>query len=269
VVKEIQTSIDKPSHHQVSAGDITFDALNTSIELKSIKFTYNHLENVLEDVDFTIGKGKMTAIVGASGSGKSTLIDLLLRHYDPTEGLILVDGIDLKKFDPASWRRSIGIVSQDVFLFNDTVYNNIWLGRPGLTQEQVVLAAQRAFADQFILEQPEGYETNIGDRGWNLSGGQRQRIALARAIAADPEILILDEATSALDSVSERLIQDYIDRVRGEKTLVIVAHRMSTIRTADNIIVLQNGDVVEQGDWESLMQQQGVFAAYQNMQSVG
>jgi subfamily B ATP-binding cassette protein MsbA len=177
--------------------------------------------------------------------------------------------VDLRELDLESWRKTIGVVSQDVFLFNDTVANNIALWRPEASQESIIEAAKQAYAHEFIQQMPEGYETTIGDRGWNLSGGQRQRLALARAIFSKPEVLILDEATSSLDSESERFIQEYINEIRGTRTLVVVAHRMSTIRGADKIVVLEEGKIVEEGDLNSLLAASGPFARFYRLQFSG
>jgi len=251
---------------RLESGDAQFVGLSSGIVLDGVSFSYNGLDDVLVDTSFCIDKNKMTAIVGSSGAGKSTIIDLLLRYDDPTKGAILVDGVDLRNLNLSAWRSKIGVVSQDVFLFNDTVANNIALWRPDATEESIIKAAKQAFANDFIQNLPNGYHTSIGDRGWNLSGGQRQRIALARAILNEPEILILDEATSSLDSESETFIQDYINGIRGSSTMVVVAHRMSTIQDADKIVVLQDGRIVEQGNVSSLLDASGPFANYHRLQ---
>jgi len=268
-LRQVQQVMGEPAQPKVVSGTRVFEGLQDAIQLRAVSFSFNGSAEVLNNADFRIDQGKMTAIVGASGAGKTTIVDLILRHYDPIGGQMLVDGVDLRELDLASWRRAIGVVSQDNFLFNDTVSNNIALGRDGVTSELVVDAAKRAYAHEFVQELPQGYETPIGDRGWNLSGGQRQRLALARAILLTPEILILDEATSALDSESERMVQKYINEIRGTCTLVVVAHRMATIRAADKIVVLQDGKILEQGDWDSLAAGSGVFAAYQKLQADG
>lgn len=265
---KVKEAIDATGSPTIIAGQKPFVSLRQGIKLDQVSFSYDNGTQALQDASFIIEPGKLTAIVGASGAGKTTLIDLILRHYDPVEGSILVDGVDLRQLDLFSWRSSIGLVSQDVFLFNDTVARNIDIGRPDVTQESVVAAATQAYAHGFIQELPHGYETLIGDRGWNLSGGQRQRLALARAIVKSPDILILDEATSSLDSESERLIQDYMNRVRGNCTIIVVAHRLSTIRNADKIVVLEDGRVVEEGDWEDLIASAGVFAHYHELQGI-
>lgn len=263
----VRTTMDETSVPSITSGETPFSELHQGIELKDVNFSYNNGVPVLRETHFTIEKGKVTAIAGTSGAGKTTLVDLLLRHYDPSQGEILVDGVDLKELDLASWRGAIGVVSQDVFLFHDTVAYNISLGRPGVTEEDIKRAAKQAYAHNFVEQLPQGYDTPIGDRGWNLSGGERQRVSLARAILMKPEILILDEATSSLDLESERLIQDSLEEIKATCTLVVVAHRLSTVRDADRIIVMQDGKVVEQGDWDSLLRQDGVFARYQQLQS--
>jgi ABC-type multidrug transport system fused ATPase/permease subunit len=268
VVRTVHAAINATEERAVVNGVREFSGLETAIDLRNVDFFYRTSGPVLTGTDFSIEKGKMTAIVGASGAGKSTLVDLLLRYYDPIEGSIAVDGVDLREYTQASWRRSIAVVSQDVFLFNDTVATNIKLDRPDMTDEKMIDAAKKAYAHDFIMELPDGYETAIGDRGWNLSGGQRQRISLARAIVGDPDILILDEATSALDSESESLIQQSMTNIRAKCTMVVVAHRTATVRQADKIVVLQKGKIVEEGTWDSLVQQAGVFATYQHLQSI-
>ncbi len=268
-LRAVKAAIEEPSQPKIISGNTPFKELHISIELRNVCFSYADGSVVLRDVDFTIEKGKMTAIIGASGVGKSTLVDLILRHYDPVQGSILVDGVALTELDLSSWRTSIGLVSQDIFLFNDTVASNISLGRDHVTRESIIDAATQAYAHEFIQNLPQGYDTEIGDRGWNLSGGQRQRLALARAILKRPEILILDEATSSLDSESERMIQQYMSEIRGSCTMVVVAHRLSTIQGADKIVVLEDGTVVEEGTWDKLRAGSGVLANYQRLQSGG
>lgn len=263
----ITEAMDETSKPTVVSGEIRFTGLKEAIKFEDIEFSYDGSNQVLQKTNYTIEKGKMTAIAGASGAGKSTLINLILRFYDPTGGRILIDGTDLRELDLESWRKSIAVVAQDVFLFNETVIYNLAVGNPDCSKEDIIDAAKRAYAHEFILQLPEGYDTRIGDRGWNLSGGQRQRLALARAILTEPEILILDEATSSLDSESEQLIQRYLNDIRGTCTIVVVAHRLSTIQSADKIVVLQDGKIVEEGDWDSLLSEAGVLANYQNIQA--
>jgi ABC-type multidrug transport system fused ATPase/permease subunit len=265
-VAEILEDASKPT---VVSGSISFSNLSKGIEFKNVNFSYDGVTDVLNETSFCAESRKMTAIIGASGAGKTTIIDLVLRHYDPTSGQIQIDGTDLKDLDLQSWRQSIGVVSQDTFLFNTTVATNIGLGHPSTSMEQIVEAARRAQAHDFIENLPAGYETVVGDRGWNLSGGQRQRLSLARAILGEPQLLILDEATSSLDSESERLIQEYIQQAQGTFTMLVVAHRMSTIQNADKIVVLEDGKIVDQGNWETLMESSDVLANYQRLQHSG
>ncbi|MCE2465718.1 MAG: ABC transporter ATP-binding protein [Dehalococcoidia bacterium] len=264
---DVNRVMEEASHIKVADGAQPFAGLKDEIAFSGVGFSYDPRSPVLKGVSFTAKKGQLTAIVGGSGVGKTTVIDLLLRFYDPLEGSVMVDSADLRELDLATWRRAIGLVSQDVFLFNDSVFNNIAVGNPDSPKTGVVAAAKRAFAHDFIEHLPMGYDTVIGEQGWNLSGGQRQRIALARAILREPEILILDEATSALDSESEQAVQEHIKQVHGECTILVVAHRTSTIQGADKILVLQDGQIVEEGDWDSLLANAGVFANYHKLQS--
>jgi ABC-type multidrug transport system fused ATPase/permease subunit len=204
--------------------------------------------------------------VGASGAGKTTLADLIMRFYDPIIGEVLIDGVDLRHIEINSLRGKLAMVSQDTFIFNTTVRNNIAYGTNDATEPKIMEAAQLANALEFIQEMPEGFETILGDRGVRLSGGQRQRIAIARALLRNPEILILDEATSALDSVSERLIQDSIEQLTVGRTVIAIAHRLSTIARADQVVVLEQGRIVEQGKYQELLKQRGRLWKYHQMQ---
>lgn len=248
-------------------GSIPYTSLQEGIHFNHISLSYpGHEKVVLNDVDLYLPRNTTLALVGSSGAGKSTMADLLPRFYDPTEGCILVDGVDLRELDARSVRRSMGIVSQDTFLFNTSVRNNIAYGCPNATDAEIFEAAKRANAYEFITQLPNGWETQLGDRGVLLSGGQRQRIAIARALLQDPEILILDEATSALDTVSERLVQEAIDHLSRDRTTLVIAHRLSTVQKADQIAVMDQGRVVELGSHEELLAKQGYYANLCKMQ---
>ncbi|HED03212.1 MAG TPA: ABC transporter ATP-binding protein [Candidatus Fraserbacteria bacterium] len=253
----------------LQSGSINFSDLNEGVALENVTFRYGAGEaSVLQAVSFDIPKGWMTAVVGPSGAGKTTLVDLLARLYDPQEGQIRVDGVDLRELELDSWRSRIAVVSQETFIFNDTVATNLRFAKEEATEEELQRAARLANAHEFIMELPQGYDTLLGDRGVRLSGGEQQRIAIARAILADPQLLILDEATSNLDSETERDIQEAIERVSRERTVLAIAHRLSTIRRADKIVVLYAGQVVEQGTHEALMRQRGRYWRLVQMQSL-
>jgi subfamily B ATP-binding cassette protein MsbA len=248
-------------------GKIPYTKLQKGIHFKWLSFAYpGHDKLVIKDVNLYIASGTTLALVGSSGAGKSTLVDLLPRFYDPTSGCITIDGVDLRDFELKSLRKAMGIVSQDTFLFNDTVRKNIGYGRPEATDEEIMIAAKRANAYEFIIKLPEGFDTLIGDRGVMLSGGQRQRLAIARALLQDPEILILDEATSALDTVSERLVQSALDDLSRDRTTLVIAHRLSTVQKADQIAVLDQGRVVEVGNHKELLQKGGFYSRLYAMQ---
>jgi len=234
-----------------------------SFEIKSFK--YENIQ-VLKDVNFEIRQGEKTALVGQSGGGKSTIADLLPRFYDLIDGSIKIDGINIKEIDIKQLRKLIGIVSQDSILFNDTIYNNIKIGNLDANKEDIINAAKAANAHDFILKTEQGYETNIGNAGDKLSGGQKQRISIARAILKDPEILILDEATSSLDSESEQLIQDALSNLMKSRTSLVIAHRLSTIENSDNIIVLNEGEIIEQGKHADLITKNGQYKKLYNLQ---
>jgi ATP-binding cassette subfamily B protein/subfamily B ATP-binding cassette protein MsbA len=247
-------------------GKFPFPGLKRSIDLVSVDFGYTPDNLILHNITLTIERGKMTALIGASGAGKTTLVDLIPRFYDPIEGQILIDGIDIHKLEINSLRRKMAIVSQDTFIFNTSVRDNIAYGTPGASQAQIREAAKLANALEFIEQMPEGFDTKLGDRGVRLSGGQRQRIAIARALLRDPEILILDEATSALDSVSERLIQESLEKLAVGRTVIAIAHRLSTIAKADKVVVLEQGRIVEQGGYQELLELKGKLWKYHQMQ---
>ena len=233
-------------------------SFNDNITLDHISFRYED-DNVLKDVSFTVKKGETLALVGQSGSGKSTIANLLMRFYDVNEGAIKIDGINIKNMTKESLRSLMGLVTQDSILFNDTVRNNIALGKPDASMEDIIKAAKIANAHEFISELPDGYDTNIGDSGNRLSGGQKQRLNIARAILKNPPVLILDEATSALDTESEKLVQDALDNLMVNRTSVVIAHRLSTIKNADKIVVMHKGEIVEMGTHQELMQREGVY----------
>ncbi len=218
-------------------------------------------------VSFEIRKGETVALVGPSGGGKSTLSELVPRFYDPAAGSILIDGVDLRDYSQESVRDHMSVVAQDTVLFNDTIAANIGMGRRGASREEIMAAAKVANAHEFIMETPDGYDTNIGDRGMKLSGGQRQRLSIARAVLKNPEILILDEATSALDTESEKLVQDALNNLLEGRTSVVIAHRLSTIHNADKIIVVDGGRIAEQGTHAELMARGGIYAHLIEMQS--
>ncbi len=245
----------------------TLTGLKKKIEFRNVHFSYDGSREVINDISFEILHGETVALVGPSGGGKSTLSELLPRFYDPTSGEILIDGIPLTDYTQESLRAHMSVVSQDTVLFNDTIGNNIAMGKPGATHEEIVEAARIANADSFIRECSEGYDTNIGDRGVKLSGGQRQRLSIARAVLKNPDILILDEATSALDTESEKLVQDALNKLLVGRTSVVIAHRLSTIHNADRIIVIDHGRIAEQGTHNELMARNGIYAKLIEMQS--
>ncbi|MBD0287159.1 MAG: ABC transporter ATP-binding protein, partial [Flavisolibacter sp.] len=238
-----------------------------SIKLQNVSFAYDGVA-VLKNINLTIYKGKTIALVGSSGAGKSTLADLIPRFHDVTGGALLIDGVNIKEYALQSVREQISIVTQEPILFNDTIANNIRIGKQDAEKEEIETAAQIANAHYFIAKKEKGFETNIGDRGSKLSGGERQRLTIARAIVKNPPILILDEATSSLDTESERLVQDAINNMMQNRTSIVIAHRLSTIRHADEIIVLQKGEIVERGTHEELMQKQGYYYKLVQMQEV-
>ncbi|NTW25655.1 MAG: ABC transporter ATP-binding protein [Lentimicrobium sp.] len=238
------------------------------IEYRNVWFRYEQ-EDVLKNINLVIPKGKSIALVGASGSGKSTMADLLPRFYDVTQGEILIDGKSIRDFVISDVRGLMGIVSQETILFNASVLDNITFGMQNVSREEVMAAAKVANAHEFIEQMPEGYDTNIGDRGIKMSGGQRQRISIARAVLRNPPVMILDEATSALDTESERLVQDALFKLMKNRTSLVIAHRLSTVQHADEIIVMQKGEIVERGTHNELMARQGVYKRLNELQSMG
>ncbi|MDH4300953.1 MAG: lipid A export permease/ATP-binding protein MsbA [Nitrospira sp.] len=259
--------LDLKTEQAQDHGTAPLMGINQAIEFQGVSLRYeNHTVPALTDIDLVIRPGEVIALVGSSGSGKTTFVSLLPRFYEPTAGQILVDGIPLASYELGSLRAHIGIVSQEIFLFDDSVRNNIAFGRSGASPGDVEQAAKLAYAHDFILRLPEGYDTVIGERGIKLSGGERQRVAIARAILRDPPLLILDEATSALDTESERIVQLALANLMKNRTTLVIAHRLSTIQNADRIIVLDRGAIVEVGSHEELLRQGGIYHKLHAMQ---
>jgi subfamily B ATP-binding cassette protein MsbA len=246
---------------------IAISSFNDSIEFKNVSFAYDK-DHVLRNVNLKIEKGKTIALVGPSGGGKSTLADLVPRFYDPTQGEVLLDGISLKDYDLESIRQLMGVVTQESILFNDSIFNNIAFGLENVRREDVIQAAKVANAHDFIIQTDNGYDTTIGERGSKLSGGQRQRLSIARAVLRNPAILILDEATSALDSESERLVQDALYNLMKNRTSIVIAHRLSTIQHADEIVVIQQGEIIERGKHDELIKLNGLYKKLNEIQKV-
>ena len=245
---------------------VSLKSFNESIKFSNVNFGYVEDEIVLKDINLEVKRGQVVAIVGPSGVGKTTLVNLIPRFYDPIDGVVTVDGINVKEVTLKSLRNQLGIVTQENILFNDTVRSNIAYGDPTRNIEEIVHAAKLANAHQFIEKMPQGYDTVIGERGIQLSGGERQRLSIARAIMKNPPILILDEATSALDTEGERLVQDAINKLMKDRTVVVIAHRLSTIQQADSIVVLKNGQIIQQGRHAELVDQEGLYKKLYEMQ---
>lgn len=262
-VADLLNTENKP---YLSEGDHPAPPLREEIRFENVDFAYVPTERVLKDISFSIEHGKTTALVGASGAGKSTLADLVPRFYDPTAGRILYDGIDLRDLTIRSLRDRIAIVSQNTHIFNDTVAANIAYGTPDTSVARIREVAEQANALEFVEDLDEGFDTILGERGVRLSGGQRQRIAIARAVLEDPEILILDEATSSLDSISEKLVQQSLQRLMSDRTVLAIAHRLSTIENADWVVVLEDGEIVEQGTYAQLIERRGRLWQYHSVQ---
>ncbi len=262
----IQEVLQSPTQIQDSPGAYPLPEVKGHVRFEGVGFSYDEARPVLFDVDFEVRPNEMTAIVGLSGAGKTTIINLLSRFYEPTAGRITIDGIDIRDVTLASLRSQIGLVTQDIILFNDTVRNNIAYGLEHMSEDRILAAARAAECHGFIAELPEGYATSIGERGSLLSSGQRQRLAIARALLKDPPILVLDEATSALDSESERLIQTALGNIMKDRTTFVIAHRLSTIRNADKILVVDKGRIVESGTHEALMKKEGIYKKLHDLQ---
>ena len=258
--------LDTPAEVVDDVGARPVGAFTEAVRFEQVGFHYQAGEPVLQDVDLEIRAGEVVALVGPSGAGKSTLADLLPRFHDPVSGRITLDGVDIRQIRLADLRGLMGIVTQDTILFHDTIRANIAYGRDGATQEEIEAAASAAHAHRFIMEFPKGYDTVVGERGFRLSGGQRQRLAIARALFRNPPILILDEATSALDTESEQLVQRAIEELMQDRTVLVIAHRLSTVRRADKIIVLEGGRIIERGRHSELLERDGTYQRLYQLQ---
>ena len=266
-VERIDTVLEAEETIQEKPNAVGLPKFEKEIEFRDVSFSYENGVNVLKQINLIVKRGKTIAIVGPSGAGKTTLVDLLPRFYDPTEGAVFIDGIDIQDVKAWDLRAKLGIVTQEAILFNDTVFNNIAFGLKGITKKDVITAAKVANADDFISQMENGYDTSIGEDGGKLSGGQRQRISIARAILHNPPILILDEATSALDAESEKLVQDALFKLMENRTSLVIAHRLSTIQFADEIIVIDEGQIIERGNHTGLIAHNGVYKKLYQMQA--
>ncbi|WP_462413121.1 ABC transporter ATP-binding protein [Neobacillus sp. Marseille-QA0830] len=258
-LRRIFDFFETPSSIQEKAQPVELKQFNDSIELNHVSFSYDGKRKILQDVTLTLEKGKTYAFVGESGGGKSTILQLLLRMYDASKGEVTIDGVNIKDYSIASLREHMGIVTQDNFLYSTSIKDNIKMAKLDATDEEIIAAAQKAFAHDFISALSNGYDTEIGERGIKLSGGQKQRIALARVFLKDPSLIILDEATSALDNESEKLVQESINHFDSDKTIIMIAHRLSTILNADMIFVVKNGEIVESGSHQNLLKRNGYY----------
>jgi ATP-binding cassette, subfamily B, bacterial MsbA len=263
--RRIFTVVDTEPVIENKPNAIVLQQFEKNVEFKNVSFAYD-TDHVLKNVNLTVEKGKTIALVGPSGGGKSTLADLVPRFYDPTEGEVCIDGISIREYEIESLRKQMGIVTQESILFNDSIFNNIAFGMPNISEEAVINAARIANAHDFIMQTEKGYQTNIGERGSKLSGGQRQRLSIARAVLKNPPILILDEATSALDSESEKLVQEALFNLMKNRTSIVIAHRLSTIQHADEIIVIQHGQIIERGTHDALLKQDGLYKKLNEIQ---
>jgi subfamily B ATP-binding cassette protein MsbA len=266
-IERIEEILKTESTIDDNVNGLKLDDFTNSIELKNVYFSYDGVD-VLKNINLKIEKGKTIALVGSSGAGKSTLADLIPRFHDVSSGELLIDGVNIKEYSLRSVRERISIVTQEPILFNDSIGNNIRIGKQDASDTEIEVAAKVANAFQFITKKENGFNSNTGDRGTKLSGGERQRVTIARAVIKNPPILILDEATSSLDTESERLVQDAINNMMQNRTSIVIAHRLSTIRHASEIIVLQKGEIVERGNHDELMMKQGYYYKLVQMQEV-
>lgn len=265
-VERIEQLINEPVEIKNPENPVYLKNFERSIEFRDVSFSYGE-DLILDHINLKIEKGKTVAFVGSSGAGKSTLADLVPRFHDATKGEILIDGIDIKKYDLHSLRSQMGIVTQEPILFNDTIAGNIAMGK-NVPREEIVKAAEVANAANFIHQKEDGYDTIVGERGGKLSGGEKQRVTIARAVLKNPAIMILDEATSSLDTESERLVQDALNKLRSNRTSIVIAHRLSTISDADEIIVLRKGKIVERGNHHELIELNGRYKRLVSMQTI-
>ncbi|MGB4772058.1 MAG: ABC transporter ATP-binding protein [Chitinophagaceae bacterium] len=266
-IERIQSLINEEETVVEAVNPVPLTGFNQSLEFRNVSFSYGD-KQVLHNINLTLEKGKTIALVGSSGSGKSTLADMIPRFHDVTSGELLIDGVNIKDYKISDVRNLMGIVTQEPILFNDTIANNIALGSLGTPRASIEQAAKIANAHNYIIQKEEGYDTNIGDRGTKLSGGERQRLTIARAVLKNPPILILDEATSSLDTESERLVQDALDNLMHDRTSIVIAHRLSTVRHADEIIVLNKGTIAERGRHEELIAKDGIYRKLVELQEV-
>jgi subfamily B ATP-binding cassette protein MsbA len=266
--ERINSILKSPVEIKDKADAMPLKDFENEIRFENVSFSYDGQQQVLDNISFSLKKGKSLALVGVSGSGKSTIADLLPRFYEAVSGKILLDGNDIKNYKLSDLRALFGIVSQDAVLFNDSIFNNIVFGLKDVTESELIAAAKMAQAHDFIMETADGYNTFIGDRGMKLSGGQRQRLTLARAILRNPQILLMDEATSALDSESEKAVQLALEKMLESRSAIIIAHRLSTIRNVDEIVVLQEGKIVEQGNHDTLFAKEGIYRKLVELQKL-